>query len=84
MSSSPGPNGYQSAFGPGSENQGRSEGDAGEVGRALVVGLLGGLLSAAGYLVYRRLPDEQRDKINTQVRSMVQQRITELRENLNI
>ena len=82
MSSTSGPNGYQSAFGPGSQN--RSEGDPGEVGKALMVGLLGGLLSAAGYLVYRRLPDEQRDKINGQVRSVLQQRITELRENLNI
>jgi hypothetical protein len=84
MSSSSGPNGYQSAFGPGSQNQDRSEENAGEVGKALMFGLLGGLLSAAGYLVYRRLPDEQRDKINGQVRSMVQQRITELRESLNI
>jgi hypothetical protein len=84
MTSSSGPNGHQGAFGPGSQNPGRSDGDAGEVGKALMVGLLGGLLSAAGYLVYRRLPDEQRDKINGQVRSMVQQRITELRENLNI
>jgi hypothetical protein len=84
MSSSTGPNGYQSAFGPGSQNHDPSEGDAGEAGKALMIGLLGGLLSAAGYLVYRRLPDEQRDKINGQVRSMLQQRITELRENLNI
>jgi hypothetical protein len=85
MSSNPGPNGYQSAFAPGSQNHDRrSEGEEGEVGKALVVGLLGGLLSAAGYLVYRRLPDEQRDKINGQVRSMLQQRITEIRENLNI
>ncbi|MBV8284229.1 MAG: hypothetical protein JO175_06220, partial [Candidatus Eremiobacteraeota bacterium] len=52
--------------------------------KALLVGLLGGLVSAAGYLVYRRLPDEQRDRINQQVRSMVQDRISELRENLKI
>jgi hypothetical protein len=84
MSSSTGPNGYQSTLGPGSQNPGRSEGDPSEVGKALMVGLVGGLLSAAGYLVYRRLPDEQRDKINGQVRSILQQRITELRENLSI
>lgn len=83
MNPSSGPNGYQSAFGPGSQG-GRPETDPGEVGKALVIGLLGGLLSAAGYLVYRRLPDEQRDKINGQFRTVVQQRITELRENLNI
>jgi hypothetical protein len=55
-----------------------------EVGRALVVGLLGGLLSAAGYMIYRRLPDEQKERINSQVRNVVQQRITELRQNFNI
>jgi hypothetical protein len=55
-----------------------------EVGRALVVGLLGGLLSAAGYMIYRRLPDEQKDRINGQVRTLVQQRISELRQNFNI
>jgi hypothetical protein len=55
-----------------------------EVGRALVVGVLGGLLSAAGYMIYRRLPDEQKERINSQVRNVVQQRITELRQNFNI
>jgi hypothetical protein len=78
-----GGNGFQ-AFG-GQPGPGRHE-DAGEneVGKALLVGVLGGLLSAAGYLVYRRLPDEQKDKIHSQVRTMVQQRISELRQNLNI
>ena len=36
--------------------------DAGSA--TLLVGILGGLLSAAGYMVYRRLPDEQKDRIN--------------------
>jgi hypothetical protein len=58
--------------------------DGAEVGRALVVGLLGGLLSAAGYMIYRRLPDEQKERINSQVRTIVQQRITEIRSNFNI
>ena len=84
MNPNPGANGYQSDFGAAPRQQNHPEGDAGEVGKALVVGLLGGLLTAAGYLVYRRLPDEQREKIHQQVRSVVQQRITELRENLNI
>jgi predicted ATPase len=50
----------------------------------VLAGILGGLLSAAGYLIYRRLPDEQRDRLHTQVRTMLQQRITELRQNFNI
>jgi hypothetical protein len=55
-----------------------------DAGRALLVGVLGGLVSAAGYLVYRRLPDEQRDRLHQQVRSTVEGRINEIRSNLNI
>jgi hypothetical protein len=78
-SSTPG-NGYQSAFG----DKRSDDEDAGEAGKVVLAGILGGLLSAAGYLVYRRLPDEQRERLHTQVRTMVQQRITELRQNFNI
>jgi hypothetical protein len=53
-SASPG-NGYQSAFG----DKRSSDEDAGEAGKVVLAGILGGLLSAAGYLIYRRLPDEQ-------------------------
>lgn len=53
-------------------------------GKALLVGVLGGLVSAAGYLIYRRLPDEQRDRLHQQVRSVVESRINEIRSNLNI
>lgn len=77
--SNPG-NGYQNAFG---ERSG-DDSDAGEAGKVVLVGVLGGLLSAAGYLIYRRLPDEQRKRLNSQIRTMVQQRITELRQNFNI
>jgi hypothetical protein len=79
-SSNPG-NGYQSAFND------RASGDTGEPGEAskiVLVGVLGGLLSAAGYMIYRRLPEEQRQRLNAQVRSMIAQRITELRQNFNI
>ena len=74
-------NGYQNAFGK--EPQGQSEGEN-EVGRALLVGLLGGIASAVGYMVYRRLPDEQKERLHTQVRTQVQQRISEIRQNFNI
>ena len=50
-------------FKPADPNAGSLEPAAGKVpaeaGRTLMVGVLGGLLSAAGYLVYQRLPDEQ-------------------------
>ena len=77
--SSPG-NGYQSSFGKRDDQ----DADAGEAGKIVLVGILGGLLSAAGYMIYRRLPDEQKQRLNSQVRTMVQQRITEIRQNFNI
>ena len=79
-SSNTGGNGYQGGF-DGSHADDAASGDAGKV---VLVGVLGGLLSAAAYMIYRRLPDEHRDRINAQVRSAVQQRITELRQNFNI
>ncbi len=71
-------NGYQ---GSNLNNDPQSEN---EVGKALLVGLLGGLASAAGYFVYRRLPDEQRERLHSQVRSQVQAKISEIRSNFNI
>jgi hypothetical protein len=78
-SSSPG-NGYQGGFG----DKRPDEPDVGEAGRVVLVGVLGGLLSAAGYMIYRRLPEEQRQRLNAQARAIVAQRITELRQNFNI
>ncbi|HEY5341245.1 MAG TPA: hypothetical protein VIK27_09485 [Candidatus Aquilonibacter sp.] len=74
-----GANGHQGAF----DHEPEEAGD-GEVGKALLVGVLGGLVSAAGYFVYRRLPEEQKEKLHAQVRTMVAQRITELRQNFNL
>lgn len=81
--SNPAGNGYQSGA-PGPGNDGSHDGDAGEIGKVLVVGLLGGLISAAGYMVYRRLPDEQKEKLHAQVRNAVQQRVDEFRRNFNV
>lgn len=80
-----GGNGYQGQFAANaSSSYERIDGDGREVGKALLFGLLGGIVSAAGYLVYRRLPDEQKERINQQVRTLVQQRISELRQSFNI
>ena len=35
-------------------------------------------------MVYRRLPDEQKERLHAQVRSAVQQRVNELRQNFNL
>lgn len=78
-------NGYQGSFAANaSSSYERMDSDGREVGKALLFGLLGGIVSAAGYLVYRRLPEEQKERINQQVRTIVQQRISELRSNFNI
>jgi hypothetical protein len=77
-------NGTQ-GFSAQSDPQGMSgDEESGDVGKALIVGLLGGLLSAAGYMVYRRLPEEQKERLNAQVRTVVAQRLSELRQNFNI
>jgi len=65
-------------------NQSGSDDAAGDVGKALLVGVLGGLVSAAGYMIYRRLPDEQKEALHNQVKGQVAQRINEIRSNFNI
>lgn len=74
-------NGFQSAF---NDPPSPDADDAGDAGKVVLVGVLGGLLSAAGYMIYQRLPEEHKQRLNAQVRSIVQQRITELRQNFNI
>jgi hypothetical protein len=59
-------------------------GDGGDAGRTVMVGVLGGIISAAGYLVYQRLPDEQKDRLHRQVRGLLESRINEIRQNFNI
>jgi hypothetical protein len=77
------PNGYGAAFGK-EQPANQNNQDSGEVGKALLVGLLGGLVSAAGYMIYRRLPDEQKERLHVQVRGMVSDKVNELRQNFNI
>jgi hypothetical protein len=54
-----------------------------ETGRTLLAGVLGGLASALGYLVYSRLPEEQRERLHQQVRTLAESRIDEIRKSLN-
>lgn len=65
-------------------NEEKHEPESGEAGRALLVGVLGGLVSAAGYLVYQRLPEEQKRRIQVQVRGIIETRLNEIRQNFNI
>lgn len=65
-------------------NENKPQPESGETGRALLVGVLGGLVSAAGYLVYQRLPEEQKRRIQVQVRGIIETRLNEIRQNFNI
>ncbi len=55
-----------------------------DAGRTVLVGVLGGIISAAGYLVYQRLPEDQKDRLHRQVRGLLESRINEIRQNFNI
>jgi hypothetical protein len=66
------------------KSDGKDEPAGGDAGKAVLVGLLGGIVSAAGYLVYQRLPEDQKQRIQTQVRSLVETRLNEIRQNFNI
>jgi hypothetical protein len=61
-----------------------SDSGSNEAGKTLLVGILGGLLSAAGYMVYQRLPDDQKERLNKQVRATIESRLSEFRQNFNI
>jgi hypothetical protein len=65
----------------GNENEHRPSREA---GRALLAGVLGGLASAAGYVVYSRLPEEQKDRLHRQLRTVVEARVNEIRSSLNL
>ncbi len=68
----------------GLQPQNSTPGATPDAGRTVMVGVLGGIISAAGYLVYQRLPDEQRDRLHRQVRGVLESRINELRSNFNL
>ena len=65
-------------------DSGKTSGADSDAGRTVLVGVLGGIISAAGYLVYQRLPDEQKERLHRQVRGVLEQRINELRSNFNL
>jgi len=77
-------NGYKSSFDEGERRYDAGDAGSGEAGKALLFGLLGGLLSAAGYLVFQRLPEDQKQRLQGQAKDLIQQRISEIRQNFNL
>jgi len=54
-----------------------------DAGRVALAALLGGVVTAAGYVVYQRLPNDQRERLHDQVRGLVESRLGDLRGLLN-
>ena len=63
---------------------GSGSGANNDAGRTVLVGVLGGIISAAGYLVYQKLPDEQKDRLHKQVRGVLESKVNEIRGNFNL
>ncbi len=57
---------------------------SGDAGKTLLAAVVGGIASAVGYLVYTRLPDDQKDRLHQQVRSLVENRVNEIRGRFNL
>ncbi len=55
-----------------------------DAGKTVLIGLLGGVASAVAFTVYQRLPEDQRDRLHGQVRSMIASRLNEFRDGLNL
>ena len=78
---------YQSkpdATGSGGSSLEPIKGGTGDAGRTVLIGMLGGLLSAAGYVIYQRLPEDQKVRLQRQARSLLESRLSEIRSNFNI
>jgi hypothetical protein len=42
------------------------------------------LVAAAGYLVFQRLPEDQKGRLQSQAKQLLQERIGEIRRNFNV
>jgi hypothetical protein len=78
------PNGYTSNSHDDSTPDSGSPKSSKETGRAMLAGLLGGVASAVGYIIYSRLEPEQKEKLHGTVRNVVESRISEIRSNFDI
>ena len=52
--------------------------------KALLAGLIGGIVATAGYLLYQRLEEEQKENIRATVVSFVQDKISEIRSQIKM
>lgn len=52
--------------------------------KALLAGLIGGAIAAAGYVLYQRLEEEQKENIRNTVVGFVQDKISEIRSQIKM
>jgi hypothetical protein len=55
-----------------------------EASRTLLAGVVGGIVSAAAYLIYTRLPDDQRDRLHARARTLIESKVNEMRSRFNL
>jgi hypothetical protein len=58
--------------------------DNDDVKRALLAGLIGAVVASAGYLIYSKLEDEQRESVRSSVVKFVEDKIGEFRAQFKI
>lgn len=58
--------------------------DGPDARKALLAGLIGGVVATAGYLLYQRLEEEQKETIRNSVVGFVQEKISEIRSQLKM
>lgn len=58
--------------------------DGDDVKRAMLAGLVGAVAASVGYLVYSRLEPEHKDALRKSVTKLVEDKVSELREQFKI
>lgn len=55
-----------------------------EAKRALLAGLVGGIVGTAGYLLYTRLEEEQKNSIRRSISKFVEEKVAEIKSQLKL
>lgn len=64
------------------DETGRRDRSDGELRKTLLAGLIGAVVASAGYFIYTRLEEEQREAIRQSVGKFVEEKIADVRSQL--
>ncbi len=70
------------ADGPGGDNRSDFQSGEGSFRATLMAGIIGAVVASAGYLIYSRLEDEQREALRESVGKFVQDKMSDVRSQL--